>query len=81
MKKTVELIESIIIYIALISLLPVLVWWHKGNLPQQKPYLFYLFIILCIMGYITYRRIKRLRSAFKAAKNQSQKPPFPPFFG
>ena len=80
MKKTGELVETIIINVALLSLVPILIWWHRGNLAQQKPYLFYLLIILCILGYITYRRIRRLRAAFKAAKNQGQKPPFPPSF-
>ena len=81
MKKAGEILETITIYVALISLIPVLVWWHKGNLPQQRLYLFYLFLILCIMGYVTYRRIKRIRAAFKAQKKRGSGPPFPPYFG
>jgi len=70
MKKKGEILETIIIYVALISLMPVLIWWHKGNLPMQRPYLFYLVLVLCVMGYISYRRIKRIRTAFKAQKKQ-----------
>jgi len=83
MKKTAEVIETIAIYVALASLMPVIYWWHSGTLGRQRPYLFYLFAILCIMGYITYRRIKRVRAAFKASekKNGGGKPPFPPFIG
>jgi len=79
MKKAGEIFETIAIYVALISLMPVLVWWHKGNLPQQRPYLFYLFLILCVIGYVTYRRIKRIRAAFKAQKKRGSGPPFPPY--
>jgi len=79
MKKTSEIIETIIIYIALISLMPVAYWWHSGTIKQHPYFFIYLFIILCIMGYITYRRISRLRSAFKAAKKRGSGPPFPPF--
>ncbi|HGJ65582.1 TPA: hypothetical protein ENS27_09355 [bacterium] len=81
MKKAGEIIETIVIYIALASLMPVIYWWHSGTLHRQRPYLIYLFVILCIMGYITYRRIKRLRSAFKSAKKNSRNSgsPFPPF--
>lgn len=80
MKKTGEIIETIVIYIALASLMPVLYWWHSGTLYRQRSYLIFLFGILCIMGYITYRRIKRLRAAFKASsKKRGSGPPFPPF--
>jgi uncharacterized membrane protein len=70
MKKTGEIIETIVIYVSLISLMPVLYWWHTGALQRQRLYFIYLIIILCIMGYITYRRIKRLRAAFKASKHK-----------
>jgi len=77
MKKTAEVIETIVIYVALASLMPVIYWWHSGTLGKQRPYLVYLIIILCIMGYITYRRVKRLRAAFKASKKNDGGPKLP----
>ncbi|MGQ9609021.1 MAG: hypothetical protein ACUVWN_06955 [bacterium] len=79
-KKKGEIIETIMIFIALLSLLPVVLWWHTGSLSSQRYYYFYLFLLLCILGYITYRRIKRLRVAIRASKRRGSGPPLPPFF-
>ena len=78
--KSEEIIETIVIFVALVSLLPVVFWWHTGELSNQRPYLFYLFTILCAMGYVTYRRIKRLRAVLGATKKRGSRPPMPPFF-
>lgn len=78
--KGAEIVETIAITIALISIMPVAYWWHMKELAAHHGYFYYLFAMLCILGYITYRRIKRLRAAFKAAKKRSSGPPKPPFF-
>lgn len=79
-KKSGEILETIAIFVALISLLPVVFWWHTGDLPKQRTYFFYLFILLCALGYVTYRRVNRLRMALKASKKRGSGPPIPPFF-
>ncbi len=79
-KKKGEIVETVMIFVALLSLLPVVLWWHTGALSSQRYYYFYLFLLLCILGYITYRRIKRLRSAIRASKRRGSGPPLPPFF-
>jgi len=80
-KKTGEILETIIILVSLLSLFPVVIWWHTGALQHQKLYYLYLFILLCILGYVTYRRIKRLRAALRASKKRGSGTSFPPFFG
>ena len=66
--KAAEMIETIVITISLLSLMPVLFWWHTQELSEHHSYFYYLFFMLCAMGYITYRRIKRLRAAMKSSK-------------
>jgi len=87
MKKSGETWETIVIFVALLSLMPVVVWWHTGDLPSQRSQffywfyvIFYLLLVLCAMGYVTYRRVKRLRSALKASKKRGSGPPVSPFF-
>lgn len=77
--KPSELLETIMITVALVSLMPVAYWWHMGRLADHRSYFYYLAFMLCLLGYITYRRIKRLRAAFRASK-KGQGPPVPPFF-
>ncbi|MFC1717086.1 hypothetical protein ACFL6S_25710 [Candidatus Poribacteria bacterium] len=79
MSKT-ELLETIVISVAVLSLLPVAYWWHMKTLAAHRLYFGYLLIMLSLMGYITYRRIKRLRAALKASKKGGQGRPMPPFF-
>ena len=78
--KVAEIIETIVISIALLSIMPVAFWWHKQVLSEHHSYFYYLFFMLCVMGYITYRRIKRLRKALKSAKKGGSGPARPPFF-
>ena len=78
--KAAEMIETIVISISLLSLMPVALWWHKQELSEHHSYFYYLFFMLCAMGYITYRRIKRLRAALKSSKKKGSGPPRPPFF-
>ena len=77
--KPAEIIETIAITIALVSLLPVAYWWHMSELGMHQNYFYYLFFMLCILGYVTYRRIKRLRAALRSAKKGSSGPQKPPF--
>jgi hypothetical protein len=76
-----ELVETIMIFIALLSLMPVAYWWHTQQLGEHHSYFYYLFFMLCILGYITYRRIKRLRAVMKSTKKKGSGPRVPPFFG
>ena len=80
--KTGEMLETIAIFIAMISIMPVAYWWHTGSLPQHRFYFIYLFIMLCMMGYVFYRRMKRLSAAFKASKKRGSGPGprVPPFY-
>ena len=78
--KAAEIIETIVIFISLLSLMPVAFWWHTQELSEHYSYFYYLFFMLCAMGYITYRRIKRLRAALKSSKKKGSGPPRPPFF-
>ena len=78
--KKAEILETIAIVVALLSLMPIAFWWHTGELPQQRLYFYYLFFMLCILGYVTYRRIKRLRAMLKSSKKHGSGPPVPPFF-
>jgi hypothetical protein len=78
--KLSEILENIVIFVSLISLMPVAYWWHMRELMAHRSYFYYLFVMLCFLGYITYRRIKRLRAAMKAAKKGKQGPRVPPFF-
>ena len=77
--KPVEILETIVISVAVLSLIPVAYWWHMKELGAHRLYIYYLFFTLCLMGYITYRRIKRLKAAFKSSKKGGQGP-MPPFF-
>ncbi len=79
---TGEILETLAILLALVSIIPVAYWWHMGDLGQHHTYFYYLFIMLCILGYVTYRRIKKLRAALKSAKNRSSGPgpKIPPFY-
>lgn len=67
MKKG-EIIETIVIFVALVSLMPVAYWWHMGTIPQHHNYFYYLFFMLCLLGYVTYRRTKRLMAVLKSSK-------------
>ncbi len=78
--KPAEILETIVISVAVFSLIPVAYWWHMKELGAHRPYIYYLFFMLCLMGYITYRRIKRLRAAFRASNKKGQGRPMPPFF-
>jgi len=78
--KTGELLETIAIFIALVSIMPVAYWWHMGSLSNHRIYFIYLFFILCAMGYVFYRRIKRLSALFKASKKRGSGPRVPPFY-
>ena len=78
--KPGEILETIVIAVALLSLMPVALWWHTGELGQQRAYFYYLFIMLCLLGYVTYRRVKRLRAVLKSAKKRNSGPRVPPFF-
>jgi uncharacterized membrane protein len=79
MKKS-EILETIAILVAVLSLMPVAYWWHMGDLSQHRLFLYYLFAMLCILVYVTYRRVKRLRAALKSSKKDGSGPPVPPFF-
>lgn len=78
--KIGEILETIAITIALLSLMPVALWWHAGELSQKTSYFYYLFAMLCILSYITYRRIKRLRAALKSSTKRGSGPRIPPFY-
>ena len=73
--RPAEVLETIVISVTVLSLLPVAYWLNTKELTAHLPYFYYLFVMLCLMGYITYRRIKRLRVAMKASKNKGQDPP------
>ena len=77
MKKG-EILETVAITVALLSLTPVALWWHTGGLPRHRSYFYYLFFMLCILGYVTYRRVKRLRAVIRASKKGGPNSPFPP---
>ena len=78
--KVGEILETITILVALVSLMPVAFWWHTGELPQHRSYFYYLFFMLCLLGYVTYRRVKRMRAALKSSKKSGSGPRVPPFF-
>ena len=78
--KAGEILETIAILAALVSLMPVALWWHTGELSQHRSYFYYLFFMLCLLGYVTYRRVKRLRAALRSSKKRGSGPPVPPFF-
>ncbi len=78
--KPAEVLETIVISVAVLSLIPMAYWWHMKEMAAHRPYFYYLFFMLCLMGYITYRRIKRLKAAFKASNKRGQGPSRPPFF-
>jgi hypothetical protein len=78
--KAGEILETIAIFAALFSLIPVAFWWHTGELAQHRSYFYYLFFMLCILGYVTYRRVKRLRAVLRSPKKRGSGPPVPPFF-
>jgi len=79
MKKS-EILETIAILVAVLSLMPVAYWWHTGDLSQHRLFLYYLFAMLCILVYVTYRRVKRLRAVLRSSKKDGSGPPVPPFF-
>lgn len=68
--KLAEILETIVISVTVLSLLPVAYWMNTKELTAHIPYFYYLFFMLCLMGYIAYRRIKRLRVAMKSSKNK-----------
>ena len=74
-----EIVETIAILVALVSIMPVAYWWHMDELAAHQSYFYYLFFMLCILGFVTYRRIKRLRAALRSAKKRSSGPQKPPF--
>jgi hypothetical protein len=73
--KPAEILETIVISVTVLSLMPVAYWMNTKELTAHLPYFYYLFFMLCLMGYIAYRRIKRLRMALKSSKNKGQDPP------
>lgn len=77
--KPSEILETIVIVVALLSLLPIAYWYHAKELVAHRSYFYYLFIMLCLMGYITYRRIKRMKAAFKESGKKGSGP-IPPYF-
>ncbi|MBD3184347.1 hypothetical protein GF312_18835 [Candidatus Poribacteria bacterium] len=80
MKKS-EIFETLVILVALVSLMPVAYWWHMDELGQHMPYMYYLFAMLCLLGYVTYRRIKKLRAVLRASKKDDSKPDTKPDSG
>ena len=78
--KSSELLETIIISVSLLSLLPIAYWFHAKELVAHRSYFYYLGIMLCLMGYVTYRRIKRMKAAFKESSKKGSGPPLPPYF-
>jgi len=58
--KTGEILETIVILVALVSLIPVAYWSHMGELPRHGLDFYYKLFILCLLGYMTYRGVKRL---------------------
>lgn len=68
--KLAEILETIVISVTVLSLLPVAYWLNIKELTAHISYFYYMFFMLCLMGYIAYRRIKRLRVAMKASKNK-----------
>jgi len=77
--KAGNVLETIAILLALISIMPVAYWWNMGELSQHRQYLYYLLFVLFIMGYVTYRKIKALRAALKSSKKHDSGPQVPPF--
>jgi uncharacterized membrane protein len=79
--KLGEILETIVIIVALIALLPIAYWWHMGELQMHRQYFYFLFILLCLLGYVMYRRIKRLRAVLKSTKKGGGPgPKVPPFY-
>ena len=80
--KASEIIETIVILVAVVSLMPVAYWWHMEELSAHQKFIYYLFAMLGLLGYITYRRIKKLRAAIKSSKKQNSGPgpKIPPFY-
>ena len=78
--KAGEILETIVIFVSLFSLMPIALWWHTGGLSQHQSYLYYLLFMLCALGYVTYRRVKRLRAVLRSSKKRGPGPPVPPFF-
>ena len=78
--KTAEILETIAIIVAVLSLMPVAYWWHMDDLAEHNAYFYYLAFMLCLLGYVTYRRVKRLRAVLKSSKKDGSGPPVPPFF-
>jgi uncharacterized membrane protein len=68
--RLAEILETIVISVTVLSLLPVAYWLNAKELTAHLSYFYYLFVMLCLMGYITYRRIKRLRMAMRSPKEQ-----------
>ena len=79
--KLGEILETIAILVALVSIMPVAYWWHTGELGLHHRYFYFLFFMLCLLAYVTYRRVKRLRAAIKASKKRGSGPRVPPFYG
>jgi hypothetical protein len=73
--RLAEILETIVISVTVLSLLPVAYWLNAKELTAHLSYFYYLFVMLCLMGYITYRRIKRLRMAMRSPKDKRQDPP------
>jgi hypothetical protein len=78
--KLGETLETIVIIIALVALLPIAYWWHMDELQVHRQYFYFLFALLILLGYVMYRRIKRLRAAMKATNRRDSGPKIPPFY-
>ena len=80
--KLGEILETVAILIALVSLIPIAYWWQIKELSQHTPYLYYLFFMLGVLAFITVRRIRRLRAAMKANEKggPGSGPRVPPFY-
>ena len=78
--KSGETLETIVIIVALIALLPIAYWWHMDELQLHRQYFYFLSILLCLLGYVMYRRIKRLRAVMKSTKKGGPGPRIPPFY-
>jgi hypothetical protein len=72
--KIGNVLETIAILLALISIMPMAYWWNMDELSQHRQYLYYLLFVICLLGYVTYRKVRRIREALKSSKKQGSGP-------